>query len=1659
MVSKAAIETNSEKMKHFYRTLLFVIACSHSTLLIGQTPASPPGKLLMRKDPQKVEAKSHLSYPRAKSREEISHRHQSRPGSNGIRIIQQSKKQTPPYRDCFTVESEKRLSEKLPGRLSTEAFERKLSARLARIRRQGDANTVYTIPTIVHVVHNGEPLGSGSNISYEQVMSQFDVLNEDFRKLGAGYNEHPSGADINIEFVPVFVDPQGKPMAEPGVDRVFGYSPYYEYLPIEFELKPNTIWDPERYFNIWVLNFGGSLSNFLGYAQFPSFSGLDGLPDDGAADTDGVVIGYEYFGRTGNVVAPFDKGRTATHEVGHWLGLRHIWGDGDCSVDDFCADTPNADGPNRSCQFRDSCPEEGADMIENYMDYSTDGCMNIFTNDQKLRIRTVLELSPRRNSLIGCQQAPVAVAGTNISDQPRKWFEYSASEEEVVTVSSVGVTETDTKLSIYKDCIALPVNVSDNALGTQQSELSIKLQAGETVKILWENDGMIEPFEWTLSSGPVSVGASCESASTAVEGSNLIPSTVLSTYWFSFSPSSDNSKVLISSEKKFSVYRNNCDQLRPYPTSTGSVTVYDVSSQENIFIAFEADGGNSSWTLATEPLLDGESCADGVIPQTGANIIPYTSPFEYWYSYTIPYDGQIKVKSAGETEPIRMAIFKECDGIAIADLSGTMIESETVMLKEGETVKIVWHADTGIEDFAWIFESSQFANGEICGVARPAEVGVNHTDAAPQWFRFTTTKFTNLKISSVGLTDVNTHVAVKRECDGPLIGDNDNMITGPFYSEQSELVLYGLNAGEEVFILWSEKWSHDGFDWTLEEVDPLPGDNCRTAKQAVQGKNTVNYNPGHAHFGNIYWAKFTVPESGKKITAYCSEPIDMAIYAMVNCEEFSFIDGDQGKSRAFNLPAGTELIFIWDMALITKDFTWSLIVGDIEQGDLCTDPIRAIQGANGSEYTPIWYDYVMSQDGNLKLSFQGDASGIMPFVRVLDGCGDDANIIFQNNHTAFVSGLNEGERVLVYWSVGYPFRGATWLLEEFPRKTGDTCADPLPANYGLNHTEYATQWFVYTPESTGNLKISSRAFTYADTDLYVYDACGGNLLAASNDIFSEEDFILYFQSEAFLENVEAGQPLLIKWAGNYSTEPFHWEITNDAPQPGDSCEDPLQAIEGINNGMKPTPAWFTFTMPRTAPLTLTSLGYVETNTNVEIYDGCNGNLIASNDDYDGDLQSFVTTDELQEGQTVLIRWSNSTASEKYTFDWRLLVGGPESGLVCQVPAEAHIGVNTTPAYVSTFYWYSFTMPEANKKLVIERLEPSQLFYRMVGVTSGCDRALDYAISDDKVEVTGLAAGEQILILWGELRTGERPEFDWRLSVVDPEAGDVCETAEEATAGLYHSAGMPTWHKYTIPFNGNVHLTSVGLNESTVNTYLEVYDGCDGNLIASNDNPEDYSHFLSEVLLENLEAGQTIWIRWSIVLPFQVPFDWKLAVENTDNHAPVLQDVQFQITRPQNGNVVGTLEGLDSDGDLLTYTIVSGNDDEAFALGETSGVLTIADAAKLNGLAAMRELQVSVSDNSAATVVTVSIDIITSIIDDEGNMVKAYPNPVADQLHLDIPSSVRVRESFLVDISGTTVAMNDPNSKVISLSKISQGIYFLNLKTDKGKFILRIAVVK
>ncbi len=272
---------------------------------------------------------------------------------------------------------------------------RRSAPQIARVQ-----NEPRLIPVVVHVIHNGTPLGSGANIPDSQIFEQIRILNEDFRRLNADANRTPAeflpvAADSNIQFVLAKQDPNGLPTT--GIVRLQGTKTSYNPNTDAVLIGQLSQWNPVEYMNMYVVPL---VQPFIGYASFP-ISDLPGLNfSPTPAIIDGVTIDYRYFGVGGNSTSA-SLGRTATHEVGHYFGLRHIWGDGGCGVDDFVTDTPDQDNSNSTCNANPSRFSCGSnDMIQNYMDYTPDACMNLFTMGQVERFNVVLESSPRRVTLV-----------------------------------------------------------------------------------------------------------------------------------------------------------------------------------------------------------------------------------------------------------------------------------------------------------------------------------------------------------------------------------------------------------------------------------------------------------------------------------------------------------------------------------------------------------------------------------------------------------------------------------------------------------------------------------------------------------------------------------------------------------------------------------------------------------------------------------------------------------------------------------------------------------------------------------------------------------------------------------------------------------------------------------------------------------------------------------------------------------------------------------------------------------------------------------------------------------------------------------------------------------------------------------------------------------
>ena len=303
--------------------------------------------------------------------------------------------------------------------------------------------TAFTIPTVVHIIYN--PDRPGDNISDEQIKSQIEVLNEDYQRKNEDIDEVPNRfknliANFDIEFCLANRDENGN--FTTGITRT-------ETAIDEFTTKDNQIkrpelggvegWNSKLFLNIWV----GRLENeVLGYATPPGFP----------TSIDGVAIGTRYFGRGTqyNLHLAYNRGRTTTHEIGHWLGLRHVWGNEyGCNYDDGIEDTPESDEPYYDCPMNNSQSCGTIDMTMNYMEYVNDACMYMFTLGQKDRIQEVLNTS--RASVTNGERCLATANGLD---------------------AGVGVNAVET---IYCEKRAFPISVTVANLGTEDIN-SIRIQ-------------------------------------------------------------------------------------------------------------------------------------------------------------------------------------------------------------------------------------------------------------------------------------------------------------------------------------------------------------------------------------------------------------------------------------------------------------------------------------------------------------------------------------------------------------------------------------------------------------------------------------------------------------------------------------------------------------------------------------------------------------------------------------------------------------------------------------------------------------------------------------------------------------------------------------------------------------------------------------------------------------------------------------------------------------------------------------------------------------------------------------------------------------------------------------------------------------------------------
>jgi hypothetical protein len=508
------------------------------------------------------------------------------------------------------------------------------------ISNQGGDRNIIRIPVVVHVVHNIP----AENISDAQIQSQITVLNQDFRRLNSDVANTPGAfsslaGDAQIEFCLASVDPNGNPTN--GILRVptsvTSFSTSGNGVKSSSSGGSNA-WNSSRYLNMWICDISGSI---LGYAQFPG----------GSASTDGVVIDYLYFGTTGTATAPFNKGRTATHEVGHWLNLFHIWGDDGtgCTGSDQVSDTPNAGGPNYGCPAfpRVTCSNgPNGDMFMNYMDYTDDACMYMFTNAQITRMRALFAAGGARASITtsnGCGTPTPVLCGaiTNLS--------VGSITQTGATVSWAAVTGATGYVLQYKPAsstVWTTVNVSTTSFAitglTAGTAYNVQVQS-----VCAAGNGSFSAVNFTTASSTPACSDNYESnnssgtAASIPVNTNIVAriGTSTDTDWFRFSNTSSARNIRID--------------LSGLPADY-DVRLYNPSGSQ---VAISQNGGTAAEVIAFNTTITGT---------WRVQVYGYQGAFNSSVCYTL-------------RASISSSSFREDLETPIANLNTTPVESEVVI--------------------------------------------------------------------------------------------------------------------------------------------------------------------------------------------------------------------------------------------------------------------------------------------------------------------------------------------------------------------------------------------------------------------------------------------------------------------------------------------------------------------------------------------------------------------------------------------------------------------------------------------------------------------------------------------------------------------------------------------------------------------------------------------------------------------------------------------------------------------------------------------------------------------------------------------------------------------------------------------------------------------
>ncbi len=1031
------------------------------------------------------------------------------------------------------------------------------------------------------------------------------------------------------------------------------------------------------------------------------------------------------------------------------------------------------------------------------------------------------------------------------------------------------------------------------------------------------------------------------------------------------------------------------------------------------------------------------SCSDAIVATLGENNLSATDAEYYWYSFTMPSDGEIEITSSG-TE----LVYIYSNSCHNPQYIGRYYENAKITsLLKGEEVLIRWDTKDG-SGFTWNLLVGASEAGVDCRSGAEAVEGTNTvppTDQEEYWYHFTMPGDGKLTLtnSDSKYAYVYSNTCAERKYPNTSYKGEEN--------DLSYTTINDLHGGEEVYIKWLSVDSN-GFDWNLSVAAFEDGDRCDRAVTAKEGVNTI---PAGRSQG-LYWYRFTMPRGGK-LKLEASRLAQVYLYD--TCTRYS--RSAEYSIKTPNIDKGEEVLFAWEQTYSDFDnLTWNLsVISSEEDGDDCDVAASAVEGSNtlpSTEADSYWYRFIMPIGGKLEINTSAEE-----YVHVYGACGRSYGDSGYQNVT--VSDLDAGKELFIKWQTleGGNFN---WQLTIEPFEQGEHPSSATNAIEGNNITPTTSKryyWYKYTMPTDGKLEVS----TAARREMSFY-----------RNGYDGESYLGRFYKQGSIPSLNAGDEVLIRWylySGNVGN--FNWDLSVKPMATGEDCSVAAVAREGVNT-VPPTLTgrhWYSFVMPEDGKLEITSTS----RERVAIYENTCQDLKYKDGDY-GSIISPVS----EKGDTVTIFWSTQDDS---SFDWTLTVLPLKPGDQCRLASTASIGINTASR---TPQWFEFKAPEAGEYVVasLGRLDTTY-----VKVYLNCEEAV--VNRDEQATITLSLAAEQIIYIeWYDLifngtEDYSSTSFDWTIRKL--ESGKTAQTID--FYDLLDRTVEESTFELTATASSGLLVTYTSSNESVATvsgSTVTLLGPGTTSIIARQIGDDTYSpaplvaqrltvticQSLSAIIAETTAvscqktaSGSTKVSATGGVAPYSYSLDG--TTFQTEASFVGLDSGTYVITIQDTNGCTATVEAKITAPEVL---LVSGQASPATRSATSGGVaLNVsggtapyhyawsneATTASIDGLT-IGDYSVTVTDAAGCSVTTsFTVEGVTALDDEEPLDVQVYPNPAAVVLYIDVPLKSQAKHATFYNSLGskiTTVSLISGRNRV-DTQALKPGSYILQL--DDGSY--------